>query len=131
MSHWAEVKEIDGKLIVQRVVVGNSNVPDEGYSWVTNNLGGTWLKTSYNADVNGYRKNYAKNGYEYREDLDAFVGPSPFPSWVLGEDAKWHAPTEKPIREGYEYAWDEESISWNEIALPEKPDAPVLPPNNN
>jgi hypothetical protein len=33
----------------------------------------------------------------------------PFNSWILGEDAHWHAPIEKP--EG-DYIWNEENISW-------------------
>jgi len=47
MSHWAE---IDKNNIVVRVTVGDNNDPagDEGYQWLIDNLGGTWIKTSYN-----------------------------------------------------------------------------------
>ncbi len=76
MSHWAE---IDENSIVQRVLVGDNNDPngDEGYQWLLDNLGGTWVKTSYNAATNGFRKNYAGIGYSYDATRDAFIAPKP------------------------------------------------------
>lgn len=50
MSHWAE---IDNNNIVVRVTVGDNNDPDEGYQWLIDNLGGTWIQTSYNANFGG------------------------------------------------------------------------------
>jgi len=52
MAHWAELDK-DNKVI--RVTVGDNNDPagDEGYSWLIENLGGTWVKTSYNANFGG------------------------------------------------------------------------------
>ena len=48
MSHWAELNNN----VVIRVTVGNNNDPagDEGYQWLIDNLGGTWVQTSYNAN---------------------------------------------------------------------------------
>ena len=71
MSHWAE---IDNTNTVLRVLVGDNNDPagDEGYSWLVNNLGGTWIKTSYNHNI---RKNYAGIGYIYDVARDAFIAP--------------------------------------------------------
>jgi len=71
MSHWAEV---DSNNIVLRVLVGDNNDPigDEGYQWLIDNLGGTWIKTSYN---NNIRKNYAGIGYTYDTTRDAFIPP--------------------------------------------------------
>jgi len=76
MSHWAE---LDVNNIVIRVTVGDNNDPngDEGYQWLVNNLGGTWIKTSYNAAINGYRYNYAGIGYTYDPEADAFIPPRP------------------------------------------------------
>ena len=73
MSHWAE---LDSSNKVIRVLVGDNNDPmgDEGYKWIVNNLGGTWIKTSYN---NNIRYNFAAIGYTYDEVNDAFIGPSP------------------------------------------------------
>lgn len=128
MSHWAELDENN---IVLRVLVGDNNDPagDEGYQWLIDNLGGTWVKTSYNAvggfrmnpETNettneaGFRKNYAATGYSYDSVRDAFIPPKPFPSWVLNEDTcNWNAPTPMPIEEGKFYNWNEESLSWTE-----------------
>ena len=45
MAHWAELDENN---IVTRVLVGSNEDADEGYQWLIDNLGGTWVKTSYN-----------------------------------------------------------------------------------
>ena len=71
MSHWAE---LDASNKVIRVVVGDNNDLDEGYQWLLDNLGGTWVKTSYNANV---RYNYAGVGYTYDPLDDAFIAPMP------------------------------------------------------
>lgn len=73
MSHWAE---IDNTNTVIRVLVGDNNDPagDEGYQWLIDNLGGTWIKTSYNGKI---RKNYAGIGYTYDATRDAFIAPKP------------------------------------------------------
>ena len=113
MSHWAEIKDVDGKKVVQRVIVGNNDDPagDEGYSWIVNTLGGTWLKTSYNAATNGFRKKFAVPGYIYDESSDAFYPPKPFESWVLDANFEWVPPVEHPQDERF-YTWNEETISW-------------------
>ena len=71
ISHWAE---IDQNNIVLRVLVGNNSEPDEGQAFMES-LGGTWVKTSYNAATNGFRKNYAGIGYSYDATRDAFIAP--------------------------------------------------------
>lgn len=73
MSHWAEVKEIGGQLIVQRVLVGNNNDSDEGEAFM-NSLGGTWVKTSFSGSI---RKNFAGPGFTYDSVRDAFIPPKP------------------------------------------------------
>ena len=73
MSHFAE---IDNNNLVIRVTVGDNNDPngDEGYQWLIDNLGGTWIKTSYNGTI---RKNFAGIGYTYDAVRDAFISPKP------------------------------------------------------
>jgi hypothetical protein len=82
MAHWAEVDENN---IVLRVTVGDNNDPagDEGYQWLIDNLGGTWVKTSYNGNI---RKNFAGIGYTYDSVRDAFIPPKPEGEWILNED---------------------------------------------
>jgi hypothetical protein len=94
------------------VLVGDNNLPNEGYDWFVENLSGTWVQTSYNAT---FRKNYAGVGYRYDEDLDAFIPPQPFPSWTLNEvTARWMSPTPYP-QDGRVYNWDEETLTWKEV----------------
>ena len=73
MSHWAEL-DSDNKVL--RVLVGDNNDPagDEGYQWLIDNLGGTWVKTSYNGTI---RYNYAGIGFIYDPIDDAFIAPMP------------------------------------------------------
>lgn len=80
MSHWAEL-DSDNKVI--RVTVGDNNEPDEGYQWLINNLGGTWVKTSYN---NKIRKRFAGIGMAYHERLDAFIPPKCHDVAILNEE---------------------------------------------
>jgi hypothetical protein len=92
MAHWAEV---DSNNTVLRVLVGNNSDPNEGYDWLIENLGGTWIKTSYNAATNGFRKNYAGIGYTYDEARDAFIAPKPSESCILNEDTcQWEEITD-------------------------------------
>ena len=131
MAHWAEIDENN---IVTRVLVGDNNDPagDEGYQWLIDNLGGTWVKTSYNAiggkrrdpetneitEEAGFRKNYAGIGYTWDSSRDAFIPPKPFNSWILNEDTcLWDAPIAYPT-DGKSYAWNEDTTSWDEVILP-------------
>jgi hypothetical protein len=89
MAHWAE---IDQNNIVLRVTVGDNNDPagDEGYQWLIDNLGGTWIKTSYNGNI---RKNYAGIGFTYDEVRDAFIPPKPDNAIGFNEDTcQWIVP---------------------------------------
>lgn len=73
MSHWAEL-DSDNKVL--RVLVGDNNDPagDEGHQWLLDNLGGNWIKTSYNGNI---RYNFAGIGYTYDPIDDAFIAPAP------------------------------------------------------
>lgn len=89
MSHFAEVDENN---IVLRVLVGDNNDPagDEGYQWFVNNLGGTWIKTSYNGNI---RKNFAGIGYTYDDQRDAFIAPKPEDAIGFDEETcQWIVP---------------------------------------
>lgn len=110
MAHWAE---IDKSNTVVRVIVGDNNDPngDEGYQWILDNLGGTWVQTSYN---NNFRKQFAGIGFTYDSINDVFVAPKPFSSWVLGADHDWEPPLQRP--EG-NYYWDEKVQSWVAIEV--------------
>jgi len=93
MSHWAEV---DSQNKVIRVLAGDNNDPagDEGYQWLIDNLGGTWIKTSYNSKI---RYNYAGIGYTYDPIDDAFIEPMPqcgHNKLTLTAEKKWECSNE-------------------------------------
>ena len=118
MSHFAKV---ENGFVVQ-VIVAEQDVIDTGI------FGHGWIQTSYNtrggvhygADGQpdggvALRKNYAGIGYSYDEQLDAFIPPQPYPSWVLnGDTCLWQAPVPYP-EDGQKYEWDEETIFWKLI----------------
>jgi hypothetical protein len=111
MSHFAEIDENN---VVIRVLVGDNDMPNEGYDWFVENLGGRWVQASYNGN---FRKQFAGTGYKYDEIADVFIEPQPFPSWTLDENFDWQPPTPRP--EG-PYFWNEESQSWEDSSLPEE-----------
>lgn len=59
------------------------------------------------------RKNFARVGFKYDPELDAFIPPSPYPSWVLDtEFCVYLPPVPKPDDDGY-YEWNEGSQNWS------------------
>ena len=124
MAHYAFLDENN---IVTEVIVGRdeNEVVDGISDWEAaygEVRGQVCKRTSYNTLGNQhleggtpFRGNYAGIGYEYREDLDAFVGPKPFESWSLNEETfLWEAPVPKPVG-GNLYSWDEDAGNWTEI----------------
>lgn len=84
MRRFAEI--VDGT--VTRVITAHS------VEWCEQALGGTWLETF----TDGTRVHRAAKGYTYDSDLDAFIPPKKFESWVLDvECACWEAPDRKSV----------------------------------
>jgi hypothetical protein len=118
MAHFAQIDENN---IVINIVVGDNDHPngDEGYQDLVDNLGGVWIKTSYNTHANTHilggtplRKNYAVIGGTYDQERDAFIWPKPFASWTLNEETcTWVAPVERP-NDDRVYIWNEELQEW-------------------
>ena len=111
IAHYAF---LDDNNVVTEVIVGIDETElIEGLdpeTWYGNFRGQTCKRTSYNGNM---RKNYAGIGYTYNAELDAFVSPKPFDSWILNEDtATWEAPVASPEGEG-SYIWNEETTSWD------------------
>lgn len=106
MAHWAK---LDHNNLVVSVTVGSNDEPDEGFQWLVDNLGGTWIQTSYNGN---FRKQFAGIGFTYDSDNDVFISPSPFPSWELDENFDWQPPVTRPDGD---YRWDEEAGNWVEV----------------
>jgi hypothetical protein len=118
MAHWAKI--VDG--VVVEVLVAEKEFID------SYDPEGTWLQTSYNTrggihyqpnsnepsedQSKALRKNFAGVGYTYDPNLDAFMMPKPYPSWVLNtESCLWEAPIPRPVSDDY-YVWDEDQNAW-------------------
>ncbi len=120
MAHFAQLDE--NNVVTQVIVVHNNDCMLDGEENETigilfcKSLFGQdtrWKQTSYNANI---RKNYAGVGYTYDKNRDAFIPPSPYPSWVLNETTcRWDAPVPMP-QDGKAYYWDEATVSWVEVA---------------
>jgi len=112
MAHFAE---IDADNIVLRVIVADTK------EWCEQNLGGTWVQTSYNTHGGQHpegrplHQNYAGIGYHW--DGVGFFAPQPFASWTKDEDTYlWEAPVPYPT-DGKIYGWNEAELKWDEITL--------------
>ena len=123
MAHFARIDE--NNVVTQVVVVANKDTADAngvekehiGAAFLEKLFGGVWKQTSYNGNI---RKNYAGIGYTYDADIDAFVPPQPYASWVLNDAAQWEAPVAMPEDAGTGeppkmYQWDEATTSWVEV----------------
>jgi hypothetical protein len=124
VAHYCKLDE--NNVVTQVIVVDNKDCADAtgvekesiGIAFCEKLLGGTWKQTSYNGNI---RKNYAGIGYTFNSDLDAFVPPKPFASWLLNEEtAQWDAPVPMPEDAGTgeppkRYSWDEATTSWVEV----------------
>jgi hypothetical protein len=111
MSHFAKIDENN---FVIEVAVGDNNLPEEGKIWFEENIGGTWIQTSYNGS---FRKNFAGIGYYFDATLDAFIPPKLFASWVLDEEtASWKPPIERPSDTDALYEWDESQLQWVKLS---------------
>ena len=113
MAHYAKVE--NG--IVTQVIVADQEFIDSGAVGDPT----TWIQTSYNtfggvhrSGGTPLRKNYAGVGYSYFADIDAFVPPKPYESWVLNtESGIWIPPIPRPENGDY-LIWDEDIQNWKE-----------------
>jgi len=115
MAHFAEIG-VDN-IVLQVIVVHNNELLDSegveqeslGAEFCRSLFGGTWVQTSYNANM---RKNFAGKGFTYDSQRDAFIPPQPFPSWTVNEETcLWEAPVPYPDN-GLTYNWNEDTGSW-------------------
>ena len=112
MGHYARV--ING-IVVDVNVAEQEWVDAQPDAWA-------WIQTSYNThggvhrfDGEPLRKNYAGIGYRYDSERDAFIPPTPYPSWKLNEDTcLWDAPIPYPD-DGEMYLWNEYAQEWTAI----------------
>lgn len=122
MAHFAK---LNSQNIVENVIVVHNNEllengaesEEKGIAFCKSLFGSetTWVQTSYNGT---FRKRYAAIGGTYDAELDAFIYPKPFPSFVFNsETIDWEAPVPYPTDSKY-YRWDEDTVSWVEVVIP-------------
>ena len=119
MAHFAELDE--NNLVINVVPAGDEFefTGEELNQQVTGNV---WKRTSYNT-INGihllggtpFRGNYAAIGYKYNQELDAFIPPKPFNSWVLNETTYTYIPPIPMPDASNQWMWDEENLQWIEL----------------
>jgi hypothetical protein len=127
MAYFAKV--LNGT--VTQVIIADQNFFDE----FTDSSPGNWIETSpntragviYNEDgvtpaadqSQALRKNTASKGCTYNTQLDAFIPPKPFESWILNETTcMWEAPVAMPSEGGF-WFWNETEQRWDLESAPE------------
>jgi len=141
MAHYAFLNSHN---VVTEVITGRDendldNLPEGFSSWEEYYLtkrpnASDCKRTSYNTDLNQhkdggtpFRGNYAAKGYIYDETNDVFVGPKPYPSWVLNEDIWiYEPPVAYPSNSNSDYSdtslpvihyiWNEQYQKWLEVS---------------
>jgi len=124
MGHYAKV--ING-IVIDVNVATQDWVDAQPDKWA-------WIQTSYNMRGGVYydnttrqpatdqslieleagrkRKNFAEIGCRYDKERDAFIPPTPYPSWKLNEDTcLWEAPIPYPS-DNKQYIWNEVAQEW-------------------
>ena len=110
MAHFAKLDA--NNVVTQVIVVGNQDTADNSgtetesigiaFCQKLTGIDTIWKQTSYNANGNGFRGNYAGIGATYMTDVetlgvaktDIFISQQPYPSWVIGiQTAQWYPPT--------------------------------------
>lgn len=119
MSHFAHLDPfniVDAVIVAETETISSFSNSQEWIQTSYNTRGGVHYGQDGNPD-NGIplRKNYAGLGYRYDAELDAFIPPQPFPSWMLNESTcLWESPVPYPS-DGKVYIWVEAFRNWVEV----------------
>jgi hypothetical protein len=105
---------IDDQNIVVQIIDVPDSVSTDPLSYIVHDLGltGVWV----NAMIDGEgRARYCGIGYIYIREMDRFVPPKPFDSWVLDGSFVWHPPVAHP-GDGL-YTWSEAEQRWMSVEI--------------
>jgi len=135
MAHFSKLGP--GNVVIKVTLIVNSVITDvngieqeqlgEDFLNQLYNTRDVWKKTSYNTrggkyynsdntlasdQSKAFRKNYGTEGFTYNENIDAFIGPKFYDSWILNETTcLYEAPVTCP-NDGRLYIWDELRLEW-------------------
>ena len=103
MSHFAKINNsniVENIIVAEKDFINSGSVGDEFL----------WVQTSYNGN---FRGKFAGLGDTWDKVNEVFISPQPYPSWTLGADFTWNAPTAYPD-DGKIYSWNESTTAWVE-----------------
>lgn len=116
MAHFAKIEngKVTDIIVIRNEDCENLDFPSSepvGQQYIKSiGLDGYWIQTSYNGN---FRKRYAGIGYSYDPNLDVFIEPKPYPSWILdSNNLFWTSPVPYPKNTNDLYTWDEENKKW-------------------
>lgn len=121
--HFAQIDEnnvVVNIAVCERILLLDHNgieQEEQGKRFMRRLVPGTTIENFVQTFPGGSsRKNYAVIGGTYNNEIDAFVPPKPFDSWVLNEETGlWDAPTPQTDPS---YVWDEQTLQWIENPNP-------------
>lgn len=117
MAHFARLDSnniVTAVHVVNNETVNNLPYPESepvGVTFLRNLYGvdSNWAQTSYNSS---FRYNFAGPNFVFDTINDAFIPPSPYPSWILDTSIyDWMPPIPCP-QDGKKYDWDETVKNW-------------------
>jgi hypothetical protein len=119
MAIFAEIEPDTNKVLQIINIPRTAAARNSGPNYINNVLclTGTWVRSASALQITqipGLPKNWAVPGYTYNKELNAFIPPKPYPSWILDEtDCKWKSPVQPPLIVGDErYTWNEQIKQW-------------------
>lgn len=141
MAHYAFLDE--NNVVIEVITGKNEGEDDRDWEvWYGAYRGKVCKRTSYNTQGNvhilggtPFRKNFARVGFIYQEDIDGFIPPKPilrfyspeldeyiivpYSSWALNTNTGlWEAPVPKPTTNDPDknYEWNEKAGVWVEMS---------------
>lgn len=122
MAHYAILNDQN---IVDQVIPGK-NEGEDGIDWEVfygNCFNKTVKRTSVNTlhgrHIQGgipFRINFAGVGMRYDPELDGFIYPQPYPSWVFNALIGDYEPPVPAPNDGWLYQWNENNLEWVKVA---------------
>jgi len=105
---------LDEHDVVYQLIDVPDSVSTDPLAYIVNDLGlaGVWVNAMID---NSSKSRFCGIGYIYVREIDRFIPPKPFNSWVLSSDYIWVPPISHP-GDGL-YTWNETDQSWLPVEI--------------